>query len=115
MNFQNERFEENEQNALLIYNQLFPLKRFWQHLIIIFTHYFGDSDEDSKEEMKENIDNSNGKIFEKLMEKVKEVSDVINYRDLNIKYFNSYSPIKNDKQKKNLKFKEELEISSEIQ
>ena len=111
MNFQNERFDADEQNALLRYNQLFPLKRFWQNMIIIFTHHFGDPDGDSKEDMKENRDESNGKIFENLMEKVKEVSDVINYRDLNIKYFNSYSPVKNDKQKKkNLKVKEELEI-----
>ena len=111
VNFQNERFDADEQNALLRYNQLFPLKRFWQNMIIIFTHHFGDPDGDSKEDMKENRDESNGKIFENLMEKVKEVSDVINYRDLNIKYFNSYSPVKNDKQKKkNLKVKEELEI-----
>ena len=45
--------------------------------------------------MKKSRDESNGKIFLGLMEKVKNVSDVID--QLNIKFYNSYSPVKNEK------------------
>ena len=61
--------------------------------------------------MKESRDESNGIIFTNLMDKVKNVSDVIDYKQLRIKYYNSYSPVKNEKQKdKNNKNKEDLEI-----
>ena len=111
VNFQNERFDKSEQEALLSYNQIFPLKRFWKHLIVIFTHEFCDPDGDSIKEMKESRDESNGIIFTNLMDKVKNVSDVIDYKQLRIKYYNSYSPVKNEKQKdKNNKNKEDLEI-----
>ena len=110
VNFQNERFDRSEQEALINYNTLFPLKRFWKHLIVVFTHDFHDPDGDSPEERREARDKSNGKIFSLLMERIKEVSDVINYKELNIKYFNSYSPVKNEKQrKKNEQNKEDLE------
>ena len=33
VNFQNERFDADEQEALLKYNQIFPLKRFWKNII----------------------------------------------------------------------------------
>ena len=49
--------------------------------------------------MKQEREKSNGKIFPELMNKVKNVSDVIDYRNLNIKYFNSYSPMNNDRKK----------------
>ena len=111
VNFQNERFDSDEQEALLKYNQLFPLKRFWKNIIVIFTHHFADPDGDSEIEMKQARDKSNGDIFSNLMNKVKDVSDVINYKDLNTKYFNSYSPVKTDKQKlKNIKVRDELEV-----
>ena len=110
VNFQNERFDSDEQKALLRYNELFPLRRFWKNIIIIFTHNFGDPDGDSKEEMKAQRDISNGNIFSKIMDKVKNVSDVIKYNELKIKYFNSYSPTKNDNQKKkNIIVRDELE------
>ena len=110
VNFQNERFDSDEQKALLRYNELFPLRRFWKNIIIIFTHNFGDPDGDSKEEMKAQRDISNGIIFSKIMDKVKNVSDVIKYDELKIKYFNSYSPTKNDNQiKKNIIVRDELE------
>ena len=110
VNFQNERFDSDEQRALLRYNELFPLRRFWKNIIIIFTHNFGDPDGDSKEEMKAQRDISNGNIFSKIMDKVKNVSDVIEYNELKIKYFNSYSPTKNDNQKKkNIIVRDELE------
>ena len=45
------------------------------------------------------------------METVKNVSDVIDYNELNIKFYNSYSPVKNENQKiQNNKNKEDLEI-----
>ena len=82
VNFQNERFDSTEQDALLNYNKTFPLKRFWKSLIIIYSHYYGDEDGESKEEIKELRDESNSEIFSKLMEKVKNVSDVIEYKNL---------------------------------
>ena len=111
VNFQNERFDSDEQKALMRYNQLFPLRRFWKNLIVIFTHHFADPDGDTENEMRENRDKSNGKIFSNIMDKVKEVSDVIDYKELRVKYFNSYSPVKNDKQKnKNIIVRDDLEI-----
>ena len=111
VNFQNERFDADEQETLINYNTIFPLKKFWTHIIIVFTHHFADPDGDSEEEMKKQREKSNGEIFSNLMKKVKNVSDVIDYKNLNIKYFNSYSPIKNEKQKKKNKLvKKELEI-----
>lgn len=111
VNFQNERFDSDEQKALITYNGLFPLRRFWQNLIVIFTHHFADPDGDTENEMRENRDKSNGQIFSDIMDKVKKVSDVIPYSKLKVKYFNSYSPAKTDKQKqKNLKVRDELEI-----
>lgn len=45
------------------------------------------------------------------MEKVKDVSDVIEYKDLRKKYFNSFSsPNNNKKRKNNDKNREELEV-----
>jgi len=82
-----------------------------KHLIVVFTHNFCDPNGDTQEEMKQSRDESNGKIFSGLMEKVKNVSDVIDYKELNIKFYNSYSPVKNEKQKnQNNKNTEDLEI-----
>lgn len=111
VNFQEERFDSSEQEALLSYNALFPLKSFWDHLIVIFTHHFCDPDGDDIEQMKKNRDKSNGQIFSTLMEKVKDVSNVIDYQKLKVKYYNSYSPTRTQKQiEKNRKNKEDLEI-----
>lgn len=110
VNFQEERFDNSEEEALINYNSIFPLRRFWKHLIVIFTHGFADPNGDSVEEMKELRDESNGVIFSRLMERVKDVSDVISYKELRIKYYNSYSPVKNNKQKvQNQKNKEDIE------
>jgi GTPase Era involved in 16S rRNA processing len=111
VNFQNERFDFSEQEALINYNRIFPLKNFWKHIFIVFTHYFADPEGDSEEEMKKMKDQSNRKILGQIMDNVKQVSDVINYNDLTTKYFNSYCPVKNDKQRaRNKKNKEELEV-----
>ena len=102
VNFQKPRFDSDEQDALLNYNKIFPLKNFWKKLVVIFTHFFVDPNEDDDEESKiEKRTKSNEIIFERIMEKVKEVSDVISYKDLKKKYFNSYSLATNNKKKKN--------------
>ena len=102
VNFHNERFDAAEQEALLNYNTVFPLKNFWKSLVIVYTHFFADLNEDEDEEdMKKSRSISNGQIFEQIMEKVKGVSDVISYNDLKIKYCNSYSVAKNNKMKNN--------------
>lgn len=111
VNFQEERFDLSEQEALINYNRIFPLKNFWKHIFIVFTHYFADPDGDNEEEMKKIKDQSNRKILGQIMNKVKQVSDVINYNDLTTKYFNSYCPVKTEKQRaKNQKNKKELEV-----
>ena len=102
VNFQKPRFDSDEQDALLNYNKIFPLKNFWKKLVVIFTHFFVDPNDDDDEESKiEKRTKSNEIIFERIMEKVKEVSDVISYKDLKKKYFNSYSIVTNNKKKKN--------------
>ena len=63
VNFQNERFDADEQEALLKYNQIFPLKRFWKNIIIIFTHYYHDPDGNDEKEMKEARNKSNEENF----------------------------------------------------
>ena len=61
--------------------------------------------------MKKMRDEENKKIIASFMEKVKDVSDVINCNEIITKYLNSYSPAKNIKQKtKNEKNRKELEI-----
>ena len=111
VNFQTERFDASDQQALLCYNTIFPLKEFWKHVLVIFTHYYQDPDGDNVEEMKKRSDSSNRNILIEIMEKVKNVSDVISYNELQTKYFNSYCPVKNENQKlKNNKNKEELEV-----
>ena len=36
VNFQEERFDLSEQEALINYNRIFPLKNFWKHIFIVF-------------------------------------------------------------------------------
>ena len=111
VNFQHERFDASEQKALLNYNKIFPLKNFWKHLIIIYTHFYADPyGDETEEDMKTSRNQTNKEIFSQIMEKIKEVSDVIDYNDLKRKYFNSFSEAKNKKQKeKNNENREELQ------
>ena len=109
-NFQFERFDHDEQETLIFYQHIFPFKGFWKHLIIIFSHYF-DPFGDDLEEMVKARNESFQFIFSKLMERTQNVSDVVDYKELKIKYYNSYCPVKNEKQEiKNNKNKEDLEI-----
>lgn len=88
VNFQHERFDASEQKALLNYNKIFPLKNFWKHLIIIYTHFYADPyGDETEEDMKTSRNQTNKEIFSQIMEKIKEVSDVIDYNDLKRKYF----------------------------
>ena len=99
-NFQNERFDYSEIDCLFQYNALFPLKNFWDHIILIFTHYYGDPDGDSKEEMRDiSIDNLSF-LFSKLMERIKEVSTPKKFIELDRIYVNIHSKVKNEKHKK---------------
>ena len=101
VNFQHERFDASEQGALLNYNKIFPLKTFWKHMIVIYTHFYADPyGSETEEDMILSRTESNKEIFSKIMEKIKEVSDVIEYEDLKKKYFNSFTEPKNDIQKK---------------
>lgn len=115
VNFQGERFDSDEANALINYNKIFPLRKFWQHVLVIFTHHFSDPLGDTVEDMKKDRDSSNKEIFSEIMESIKGVSDVINYMDLKTKYFNSYWPIKpnmkEQQNKENEKNRNELENS----
>lgn len=112
VNFQNERFDSSESNALINYNKIFPLPKFWEYILIIFTHYFCDPDGETVDEMKEERDSSNGEIFSNIMNNVKEVSVAIEYSKLKTKFLNSYCPASKDKQKiKNEKNRKELEDS----
>ena len=110
VNFQMKKFFDEDQDALLKYHSIFPLKRFWINLIVIFTHYYANPNGDDKEEIKIR-ERNNEVIFSRIMDKVKNVSYVIDYRNLKIRYYNSYSPAKLEKQRlKNMKVRDDLEI-----
>ena len=49
------------------------MKEFWKRLILVFTHYYGDPEGDSKEEIKERSTKCFTQIIETIMEKVKNV------------------------------------------
>ena len=51
-NFQSERLDASEQSSLIDYVKMFPLKDFWKKIIFVFTHYFGDPNSYTKEEIK---------------------------------------------------------------
>ena len=110
-NFQQSRFYKDEQDALLAYNSVFPIKNFWKKIVLINTHVFADPNDD--EDLEEIINNKNiymNRIFETINEKVKNVSDTISYKDLKVRYFNSYSfPNNNKKKESNNKTRKELE------
>jgi hypothetical protein len=70
-------------------------------MIFIFSHFYGDFSGESAEEMKLRKSKILSQIFEKIMEKTKNISTPIRFQDLNCKYINIYSPVKNEIQKKN--------------
>lgn len=108
-NFQSERFDASEQSTMIDYNKIFPLKNFWKRIIFIFTHYYGDPNSYSKEEIKENNNIYKAEIFKKLMIKVKNVSTPIQFKDLNCKYVNLYTRKLNEQRvKSNLKVRKEI-------
>ena len=53
-NFQSERLDASEQSTLIDYIKMFPLKDFRKRIIFVFTHYFGDPNSYTKEEIIEN-------------------------------------------------------------
>ena len=96
-NFQNERFDYSEIDSLFQYNAFFPLKNFWDHIILIFTHYYGDPDGDTKEEMRDQSIDNLSFLFSKLMDRIKEVSTPKKFIELERIYVNIHSRIKNEK------------------
>ena len=96
-NFQNERFDYSEINTLLEYNAFFPLKNFWEYVVLIFTHFYGDPDGFTKEELKEKSDYNLSSIFEDIMKKVDKVSNPVKFSQLKTIYVNIHSKIKNPK------------------
>ena len=100
-NFQNERFDASEILSLIKYNSIFPLKDFWKHMVIIFTHYYGDPDGESKEEIKRRSTEEYSKIFRNIMEKTKGVSEPIDFDKITKQYINIYSNPKNENHLKN--------------
>ncbi len=108
-NFQNERFDSSEQMSLLSYNVLFPLKNFWERILLVFTHYYGDPNGDTKEEIKQKSDELISDIFKIIMKKTKKISKSVEYKEIQKLYINIYSKEKNESQKKN-----NLEIKDSI-
>ncbi len=84
-NFQNERFDASEQDTLIQYNAIFPLKDFWKRIILIFTHYYGDPYKNENRNLSkkkyENLLNNDNVIFHS---KINESIDIIlNYNNIN--------------------------------
>jgi len=109
-NFQSERIDASEQSTMIDYNKIFPLKDFWKRIIFIFTHYYGDPNSYSKEEIKKNNNVFKAEIFKKIMIKVKNVSKPVKFKDLNCKYVNVFSKGKLNEEK----IKSNLEVRKEI-
>ena len=108
-NFQNKRFDYSEIDSLFQYNALFPLKDFWKHIILIFTHYYGDPDGKTKEEMRDESNENLSFIFLKLMDKIKEVSTPIKFIELERIYVNIHSRVKTQKHiKDNEEYKKKI-------
>lgn len=53
VNFQTSRIDESAQICIEKVSEYFPIEEFWKHVIIIFTKYFSD-DQDELEEQKKN-------------------------------------------------------------
>ena len=102
-NFQKERFDNSEIMSLIKYNSYFPNEDFWKRIVFIFSHYYGDKYGDTEEEMKMRKSKILSEIFKYTMNKVKNVSKPITFKELNCKYINIYSPVKNEIQKNNNK------------
>ena len=108
-NFQLERFDASEQYTMIDYNKIFPLKDFWNRMIFIFTHYYGDPNGETKEEMRNSYNTTRYKLLKNLMMRVEKVSNPVQLKDLNFKYINIYTTKLNEQ-----KIKNNLEIRKEI-
>ena len=97
-NFQNERFDASKNTSLIEYNAIFPPKKFWERIILIFTYYYGDTDRDSKEEIRDRSTVYLTEICQKIMKKIKEVSNPIDLLHIKRKYISIYYRAKNEKQ-----------------
>jgi hypothetical protein len=82
-NFQKERFDNSEIKSLIKYNSFFPHKDFLKRMIFIFSHFYGDFTGESAEEMKLRKSKILSIIFDKIMEKTKNISIPIRFQELN--------------------------------
>lgn len=94
---------------LIILNKIFSFIDFRKYVLIIYTHYFEDpcEDLDSIEEMRRHKFDSDFRIITSEIEGFSEIKD---YKEIKKKYFNSFWPIKREKQKYiNREVRKELE------
>ena len=96
--------------VLVKWHNIFPSKNFWKHLIIIFTRYWDKNGE--LENLKQKLIKSCKTRFSEIMEEFKNVSDVIDFKELKIKYYDLNPFVKGDEDRKiqKKKDKEDLEI-----
>ena len=106
-NFYQVRFKDF---VLVKWHNIFPSKNFWKHLIIIFTRYWDKNGE--LENLKQKLIKSCKTRFSEIMEEFKNVSDVIDFKELKIKYYDLNPFVKGDEDRKiqKKKDKEDLEI-----
>jgi len=107
LNFYQVRFKDF---VLVKWHNIFPSKNFWKHLIIIFTRYW---DKNGKlENHKQKLIKSCITMFSEIMKEFKNVSDVIDFKELKIKYYDLNPFVKDDEDRKiqKKKDKEDLEI-----
>ena len=70
-------------------------------MLLIFTHYYGDPNGDTKEEIKERANGQISEIFNIIMKKSKKISNSVEFKDIQKLYINIYSKEKNKSQKIN--------------
>ena len=102
------RLGSEQLKPLIILNKIFSFIDFRKYFLIIYTHYFEDyEDLDENEEMRRQKFYSDFRIIRSKIEGFSEIKD---YKEIKKKYFNSYWPIKREKQEyRNREVRKELE------
>lgn len=89
-NFQDERLDGEERKVFKAASDLFPLKKFWNHISIIFTHYYNKGSTSKVQIKKEQIGpfcDSLRDIMKQVKERIKTI-DEINVESINKIYVN---------------------------
>ena len=103
------RLGSEQLKPLIILNKIFSFIDFRKYVLIIYTHYFEDPEYDleENEEMRRFKFDSDFRIITSKIEGFSEIKD---YKEIKKKYFNSYWPIKREKQEyRNREVRKELE------